>query len=397
MPLLEKGIKKVTGLDVPAKKTVTPTFVQNDFEEGFIMLEYKDGKAMPADKVVLKGPFMPQQPFTFGGEQRLRKQWYPGNSEASVQVLGPQESEITLKGELKLKRFKNRSAYVRSDDGEQVPVDGNMRQVAQEYQELIDAMRLRGNVVYFQMGEWHRWGVIESVKFDLHTLAHIKYEITLFIIGFNQPKNCKILDQPYDDPTRPNKDLTNAALAAIDDMQDMPAEMPQTLSDLINGEISDLAGKISAVTSFVDEALTDIENIQNSVNRAIGLIKNARSFISKSARRINAISTSVSNLGSSVLNEFDKTVATVKNVTHINKVRTNYASLAALLAALQARFEGMRKTVPMVRHLVKAGDTLQKISIKYYNTADHWEKIYDHNKLTSTVLTVGSVLEIPKV
>jgi len=35
--------------------------------------------------------------------------------------------------------------------------------------------------------------------------------------------------------------------------------------------------------------------------------------------------------------------------------------------------------------------------MKYYNDASHWSDIYDHNKLTSSTLVVGSILEIPKI
>jgi nucleoid-associated protein YgaU len=61
------------------------------------------------------------------------------------------------------------------------------------------------------------------------------------------------------------------------------------------------------------------------------------------------------------------------------------------------RFKAMQETTPLTRYRVVDGDSLQKISGRFYSNADHWKKIYDHNKLTSTVLVSGSVLEIPKV
>ena len=69
----------------------------------------------------------------------------------------------------------------------------------------------------------------------------------------------------------------------------------------------------------------------------------------------------------------------------------------AFLAKLQMQFEAIRKTLPKARYKVQAGDTLQRISIKYYGTPNSWDKIYDHNKLTSTDLTRGTVLEIPNL
>jgi nucleoid-associated protein YgaU len=79
------------------------------------------------------------------------------------------------------------------------------------------------------------------------------------------------------------------------------------------------------------------------------------------------------------------------------KAMSQTTSLSVLLARLQKQFEAIARTTPLARHRVKDGETLQRISIKFYNTADNWKKIYDHNKLTSTQLTVGTVLEIPRV
>lgn len=47
-------------------------------------------------------------------------------------------------------------------------------------------------------------------------------------------------------------------------------------------------------------------------------------------------------------------------------------------------------------HIVKKGDTLWSISVKYYGAGIKWRKIYDYNKLKTTVIKVGQSLKIPK-
>jgi nucleoid-associated protein YgaU len=147
----------------------------------------------------------------------------------------------------------------------------------------------------------------------------------------------------------------------------------------------------------VDDALQDVENLNASANRAIGLIKNARATISRTGRSIGALQLSASSLGSGISKQSFKTAAAITNANHINSILASFIDLTALLATLQARYKALSATVPQKRHLVKSGDTLQKLAILYYNSADSWKAIYDHNRLTSTDLTVGSVLEIPKV
>lgn len=352
-----------------------------DFPEGLRIVEIVNGKEQTKEAIQLVGSFMPKVPFGFGGTQQVVKDYYPGNSEPVVQVLGPRESDVTISGKFKTKRFK----------------DESLRGAAQEYQELVDAMRIRGNMVKVTLGEWRRYGIVEECQFKLNRLTEIEYEIKFSIIGFNPPTNCKFAGNPDDDLIAPNKELTNKAALALAAMTNYPTTMPRTISEFLDDQISTVSSAVALVTGFVDGALQDIENIEKSANRAVGLIKNARTTISRTGRRIGALSMGVSSLGTGVSANSFKAAARITNAAHIHSIIAGMGSLTALLATLQKRFAALAKTVPLKRHLVVDGETLQKISIRYYNTADNWKKIYDHNRLTSTALTAGTVLEIPKV
>lgn len=360
-----------------------PKSIGNDFDAGFKIVEIVDGREKEADQVILVGPFMPHVPFTFGGSQQIVKDYYAGSSEPTVQVLGPREKDTVIRGHLKSKRLK----------------DDSLRKAAREYQELIDAMRIRGNLVKISLGgdEWYRYGFIEEVSFDLATLADIKYEIRFSVVGFNKPTNCKFVEDKASNIQAPNKKVTDAAAAALAQINSIPAEMPLTLADQLNEIIGGVAAIVANVTNFVDDIINDAEQLTNSANRALGLIKYARSFVSSSARRVGLISLSTTNLGSKFSSEAQKTSATIKNVNSIYRIRTSFTSLAAQLAALQAQFTALSKTVPLRRHLIRNGDNLQRLALKYYNNADLWKRIYDHNKLRSSELTIGAVIEIPKV
>jgi nucleoid-associated protein YgaU len=49
-----------------------------------------------------------------------------------------------------------------------------------------------------------------------------------------------------------------------------------------------------------------------------------------------------------------------------------------------------------VEHIVVEGDTLQKISAKYTDTHENWQRIYDFNNLTDVKLEPGTTVQIPK-
>jgi nucleoid-associated protein YgaU len=49
-------------------------------------------------------------------------------------------------------------------------------------------------------------------------------------------------------------------------------------------------------------------------------------------------------------------------------------------------------------HVVVSGDTLTKISLEYYGTANRWQAIYQANRDTlanESTLSVGATLRIP--
>lgn len=380
----QKAIKAV-GLTLDADPTSPPS---PDFPDGLRIYEIVDGKEYPLPNdsnygVILAGSFMPHNSLDFGGTQQIVKEYYPGASEPSVQVLGPREDDITIKGRLKLKRFK-------VDDA-----DG-IRGLAESYQRQLDAIRLRGNLLRIELGEWKRWGFLERSKFMMKTLKDIDYELSFIIVGFNRPQNCKFTENNSDTVASSNKDLNNAAAQLLLKQTNFPDTMPRSISDFLNDQIGAVADVVATVTGFVDGVIGDVQSVANSANRAVGMIKYARAYISRTVRSISQISYSISNLGSAFSTEAEKASAQVRNISFINGTKSDMTSIQAYLAQLQLRYQSIAQTTPQARHLVQAGDTLQKISIKFFNTPDRWKNIYDHNKLTSTNLVSGTVLEIPR-
>lgn len=362
------------------RKVDAPPYAGSDFEDGLEIIEIVDGRPREKDKVVLVGSFMPHIPFEFGGTQQIVKEYYPGSSEPVVQVMGPREDDTTIKGILKTKRFK----------------DASLKDAAMEYQLLIDAIRIRGNMVRVTLGEWVRYGFIESTKFEMKRISEISYEIKLSIMSRTPPIGWKFAVEE-NDPISANKTVTEAAAAALALQSNVPTTMPKSIIDDINGFISGVADQVHKVTSFVDSAISDVDQLAKSANRAIGMIKFVRAYISRTNRNLGLIVASLKTAPDVFKSEAQKTGDTIRNLNYVDSVRGSNYTLAAYLADLQTKFAALSKTVPMFRHRVSQGDSLQKISIKYYNDASHWQTIYDHNKLSSTQLVVGSVLEIPKI
>jgi hypothetical protein len=349
-----------------------------DFPDGFRVVEIIDGHESPDSEIRLTGNMLPFTPFEWGGEQRLGKEYYPGNPEPAVQVLGAKEGDVTIHGKFKDKRLKDPSLYG----------------VAYKLAEYMDKLRRRGNLCKFSLGPWVRYGFIEKTDFKLDKLSSVEYSLQLFVVGFNPPTNCKIVARTKEIPLATNKELIKAVSDFNAKYSAVPTSMPKSIGDVLNGAIGDVAKAINLVTNFVDAYVTAAEDVQKSVNRALGLIKNARTQLGVFKRRIGGLQTGFNSLSNDTKAATNFS-AVFTNQRHIIESVSATSSLAALLAAMQKQFEAIARTTPQARYKVIDGDTLQKVSLKFYKSADHWNLIYDHNKLSTTVLTQGMMLEIP--
>lgn len=357
---------------------------RHDFKSGLIITPInKDGVELTSDIVRLTADAMPHDKFTFGGQQKIVKDYYPGSSEPTVQVLGPQENDITINGRFKAKKLK---------ESADASFDRELwRKYPQALQEQIDAIRVAGLLVKITLGEeWRRYGFISEAVFDLKTIADIDYQITFLIVGFNQPKDFILVTQQSTIPYNQNKALAQYIATVQEFSSDVPDSFPTSFADQINAAISDVAAAVNLVTGFVDTVLGEVDALKSSVQRALGLIKNVRNKISGYQRTIGGQQPEAG------VPKITSISGATLNAQYVAKVSDGMFNLNALLAGLATQLKAVATTVPIARHRVQNGDTLQTLAMKYYKDSAQWEGIYDHNKLTSSTLVVGAVLEIPR-
>lgn len=392
-----------------------PDYVGADFD-AFDIQEILSSGGADGVRIELVGEWMPHQPFVWGGKQTLVKEYYPGNDEPTVQVLGARETDLKITGRFKVKRLKGDPDTYRT--------------VPKLLCDALDDMRKRGNLVRLTLGDWVRYGFIEDTNWKMKTLADIEYEISFFVIGDKPPSQCKLNDEGLDVPTAENLALIAAAVD-LENMAALPfAGMSLGLFAQVQALIGNVATALAVVTKFVDVVVGAAENVEALANRAVGLIKYAQSTVATFKRRVGALS---SYANRDLARTWDE-ATDAKQASYIMKVQLSTSkppepsaaqiaasnaksstytpkvssqqqvdagnkpgkSIDALLQEMLTKFEKIANSLPVARYLVKSGDTLQQISTRYYKTPDNWKKIYDHNKLTTTVLVAGTVLEIPK-
>jgi len=208
------------------------------------------------------------------------------------------------------------------------------------------------------------------------------------IIGDNYPTNARYLNKLKEIPNKTREDLIAKAQTLNNIRSSIPSGIPRSIADRIGQLTNDIARQITNITNFVDSIITTVRDIQKAIFRAFGLIKHCQ----------NKLREYKSFLGS--FRPFDQQQALTGKYAgagFLTKQIAFASSLTSLLAVLRARLKELAPNIPLNRHLIKGNDTLQKVSIEFYGVADHWKAIYDYNKLTSTKLNIGTILEIPKL
>lgn len=356
----------------PFEKDVESPFRGADFPDGFLIEELSGAK----EKVRLVGNMMPKIPFEFGGSQRMKKDFYAGHSEPVMQILGSEETDVTINGLLKDKRYVDKSYYG----------------VSTEIQQQMDAIRIRGNLCRFALGEWERYGYISKTNFKMNKLSHVEYSITFAISGFNAPRNARFLQKQKLVPFDINKRLIEDAIAFQESFSSIPDSVPQTLTDVVNGYMNDIVTEINKVTDLVDQIIKTAGDIQKNISRILGLVKNIQNKINEYKRF------------ASTINPFDPTSNLQAGLTGRYEQASWYSSsiggassLASLMNKYRDQFKNIANASPLGRHIVRTGDNLQKISTKFYGTPENWKEILDYNNLASTDLELGALLEVPRV
>lgn len=359
---------------------------------GFEILEQIEEARSPI-RLLLAGNMMPFVPFEFSTEQKISEKFYPGNPEPSVQVLGSREAPLTVKGRLHDKRQN----------------DGN--QIAYSTKNVLEAICRRGNMVRISLGDdFVRYGFLVEASFAMRNRTSMEYTLKFFLVSDTEPTQNPIIDGKKTLPRDLTAELQKINENMASNMLLYPDGYPTDIFDRINETISDVSEQVAQVTKFIDSIISAGEKTSAALNRAVSLIASAKSFVHKSAQRVAIIQLDA-GVRSRTLTEGTTYPLTERAYPGMKKqnltsgyraakstlnTQREMASMQLLLMKVSDQLQAYLDSVSVTRHLVKAGETLQQISVKYYRDVDGWSRIYNHNKLSSTTLTEGTILEIPK-
>lgn len=380
------------------------------------------------DFILLEDRALPYRPISINGRQRAEFTWYPGSPNATVQMLGPEEGVISLRGFWKdrflgstqMASFTNRatSGSVSSTDV-QVDITGGRNAKtrtiysASDLVATVDEYRRVGRFMKLSWGDLIRYGHITSFTQTWHNVHDCEWELEFSVLSQELPL-------AFSQPSAPvAADLAAQAFKLWGDLSD-------TVNDWIENNpgsvvLRGLGEDALTVQAFAKTVEADTLSWANSVNN---VAQNAVSIIQTpnevglsllgaiSGPTITVVRTARAIADSAIIfyYQFAGIGAAVQGKEQddlpfgLQLGQKSYATqVKQALDAIISNNAGWRSQTTDalqgsdVRSFVATEDTdLRDVSSRYYKTPDNWRALMVYNGLSDSKLVAGQVIKVPQ-
>ena len=382
---------------------------------------------------------LPYRPISINGRQRAEFTWYPGSPNATVQMLGPEEGVISLRGFWKdrfLAGTNNAIVLGASSPPSLSPTD-----TVADLVRLVDQMRRRGKLICLSWDTLIRYGHITSFTQTWHNHHDCEWEMEFSVISQEDPAK-KVTSKAFTAP-----DVASLWIAADTQSRrvtvvnieglwgDKPATEPSVTPTGVDGvfvvvppikqepppwwqgwsDFVGLAETVRGAGGYMEFVANEWANdIGNVAHQALYLVQTpselGRNVLNSITGPAATLFRSAGTLLDGALTEY-YTYAEVANVVQQDSmpfgIQLGQKSYLARLkaAALDIRTsnavwrsqytEEMANTT--VRTFVAPADMdLRDVCVLFYGTQDGWIELMLYNGLVVSRIPAGFVVRVPE-
>lgn len=346
-------------------------------------------------RIVLKDRACPFQEPEFGTEQKSKKTNYPGNPDATIQVLGWDLPSLEIEGEWNY-RFLPKTIVV-DDDPEQI-------QTPAQACELFDRVVRSGRTVRVQWLNVVRFGILKKFTPKWIRATDVKWSMTF--------EWSKADDSHPDPPNLPSKGFALSSLMkTLNAIEDVLALAPDVAASMAAAVVSQIRSIREEIGLLID-SVRAVETLANLPSTVLGAIESSVASIRDQCTEASQ------RLSGSRLAVIDPVIATA--VTALSKDPASPGNDSQSPAAQQATLDAWGRTVskslyelrdqslmiaeelrqrvrPDVAKTVVAheGETLDSIAAREYGSSSYATFLAHINRLQSTIVTPGTRLQVP--
>jgi hypothetical protein len=330
--------------------------------------------------IVLRNRALPYRPVAFGGKQRIKKTTYPGNPVSTIQILGPEESTIELKGTWK-SRFVSEDASLWGFDDLIVP---GFPVTAEILTEAFNRLRISGNQIEMSWGPEIRRGVIVDFTPNYQRVEDIEWTIT-----FDPSQRGTRVAPRASAPVEPTVEIDAALLALLD----LGSQIPPII-------LPNVTGPIILAQNLAQEGALALTGSIGSIS-GIPIVTPAQfQSVASNSETLRDACVDIRTLTVDQTIEDFIAVPSVSDTLSAETWRRAYAAAALVLAAsaIRAR-ESVRARVAdevIATVIVRDNQTLRDLALEYFGSSDAWTTIADFNGYASSDVGTGIQIQIPR-
>lgn len=351
--------------------------------------------------LILRERALPYRPFTLSGSMRTTTTWYPGNPIASMQVLGNEEDSTTISGTWKdrfLRSVDDNGRAVQPDAVALLGVQGSgSQQVANvvELAKTVDSIRREGQLLEVTWDQQVRHGILKSFKQNWMRPEVLEWEIVFewisqgekeVPIAFSLEVDQQSMTADFNTLSDKLKEATTSnPFPLVEDFQRSLTTMTDTIESAV-ASVSDTTANItSAVLTPADAAKRTLAALETIKNEAFALENLVTSRVARSIISTDDIETI--SVGQTLTAE--SYVRGIKDSSR--QLRTTAATKSDELSK-----RGGEQEILAVFTAHENTD-LRDVSQRFYGTQEEWRRLLQYNGLTSSKLTAGMFILIPKL
>jgi hypothetical protein len=339
--------------------------------------------------MVLTQRALPLDTLEVGGKMRTEFTWYAGSPVATVQVLGAEENDISLRG-----FWKER--FIGSGSVAQILVD-NMRVYSVEAAvAAMDGARRRGQPLVMTWGNICRTVFIKEFQQTWYNFRDCEWSLVLGVVTIDT------IVPTVPTPQAPDLSAINAKTQQalynlVQIINDKPAQLrwdSRILAALaqLDDTLLDVQGQIfGAVTDFVGQALTPFD----AARRLGALLQTTLGALNAFGNQIMGLS--LSDLFEGFADPADipievQQIAAFKQSQVYTQTRdTRNTYLESILPQIQSL------SPPLVATFIASNEQdLRDVSLQFYGSQNYWRGLMAYNNLKSSKLVAGDLIWVPQ-
>lgn len=368
-------------------------------------------------EIQLTGWCLPFRPAKDSTKQRMKVEYYPGATEAVVQVFGPDHTDMTIQGAFITRYMQAEDSFLYHEGTNFNVTKGGTEPTrvdsAERAKELMTDLCKGGQEVVVTWGDLPfgttARGFIRGVSFNEHNPQRIEWEVEFVWVSDKEYAITPSIPTPDPDPQSlydKVNDFLNTVQEAVNDLGDAYNEYVvqnirkiNTTLEKVNGLVSSAYTLLGKPGQFARDVMVTAQNVKQDIVDTQAAILGFMSQYTTLKDEWNELATGMSfmpwaSTGDRPSDSADEQTSATKSAIEISQAAKDAAWEADVIA------KAARKMVePNIIDIytAKTGDTLRRVSQAYYGTPSKWQDLADYNGISNDRLDPGDVVIIPVV